>query len=336
MRRLPIILIGCLMIGKAHADIAPNPIVVKGIYTADSCEIQMTREYVYADLYNDSAIVTCTFELLNLGDSITIQVGFPEMNFHYWSSFGHYGENDKANFRIQVDDRMLTEKEIGVPAELDSIYNAYMYIYHIEKEYKRKIDSIYKSNNVTVDKNGNDKYPSAESYRTVSAAMNDLFKWRETKPNFDSELWDAFDREMKKGNFPWYVWNVHFDKHEKKSITVAYSLPSGQGYGANYRYFKYILETGSGWHGIIEQADIELKLHDIAMKTIERISPEGYQMDTVSKVISWNLLNIEPTKEDDIYVRYYNPAERKEWKKYQRKRKRALKFRFLNPRNWFS
>ncbi len=44
MRRLPIILIGCLMIGKAYAYIAPNPIVVKGIYTVDSCEIQMTRK----------------------------------------------------------------------------------------------------------------------------------------------------------------------------------------------------------------------------------------------------------------------------------------------------
>src|SRR5690554_1206362 len=81
MKRLTIILIGILIIGKVYADIAPNPIVIKWIYTIDSCKIQMTQEYVYADLYNDSAIVECAFELLNLGDSTTIQVGFPEMNF---------------------------------------------------------------------------------------------------------------------------------------------------------------------------------------------------------------------------------------------------------------
>lgn len=46
MRRLPFMLIGCLMIGKPYAYIAPNPIVVKGIYTVDSCENQMTRELI--------------------------------------------------------------------------------------------------------------------------------------------------------------------------------------------------------------------------------------------------------------------------------------------------
>ncbi len=93
MKRLTIILIWLLTIGKVNADIAPNPIVIKSIYTVDSCKIQMTKEYVYADLYNDSAIVVCTFELLNLGNSTTIQIGFPEMNFQYWS-IGEYAEND--------------------------------------------------------------------------------------------------------------------------------------------------------------------------------------------------------------------------------------------------
>jgi hypothetical protein len=334
MKRLTIILIGILIIGKVYADIAPNPIVIKGIYTVDSCKIQMTQEYVYADLYSDSAIVECTFELLNLGDSTTIQVGFPEMNFQYWS-MGEYGENDKANFKIHVNGRVLTEKEIGVPAELDSIYTTYMYVNYIEKEYRRKTDSIYEANNVIVKENGTYKYQSTESYQIVRAAMDDLYKWRQTKPHLGSDLWREFDTQMKKGNFPWYVWNVHFDKNEKKTMKIVYSLPSGQGYGADYRYFKYILETGSGWHGVIEKADIELKLHDIKMETIEEISPKGHQINTADKIIKWNLKDIEPTKEDDIYVRYYNPAERRIWENYQKKRKRAMRFRFLNPLNWF-
>lgn len=334
MKQLTIILIWLLTIGKVNADIAPNPIVIKNIYTVDSCKIQMTKEYVYADLYNDSAIVVRTFELLNLGNSTTIQVGFPEMNFQYWS-IGEYAENDKAHFKIYVNDRVLTENEIGVPAELDSVYNTYMYIYYIEKEYHRKTDSIYKANNVIIKENGTYKYQSAESYQIVRAAVDDLYKWRETKPYLGSDLWREFDTQMKKGNFPWYIWNVHFDNNENKTIKIVYSLPSGKGYGANYRYFKYIFETGSGWHGSIEKADIELKLHDIKMETIEEISPKGYQIDKVEMTIKWNFINLEPTKDDDIYVRYYNATERKNWERYNKKRKRAIRYRFINPINWF-
>jgi hypothetical protein len=189
MKRFTIILICFLIIGKLFADIAPNPIVIKGIYTIDSCKIQMTQEFVYADLYNDSARVECTFELLNFGDSTTIQVGFPEMNFQYWS-IGVYNENDKANFKIFVNDRVLTENEIAVPAELDSVYNTYMYVYFIEKEYRRKTDSIYLANNVIVRENGTYKYPSTQAYQATRVGMDNLYTWRDTKPYIGSEIWN--------------------------------------------------------------------------------------------------------------------------------------------------
>lgn len=324
MKKLIILLIGLLIIGKVNADIAPYPIIVKGIYTVDRCKIQMTQEYVYADLFNDSAIVVCTFNLLNLSDSITIQVGFPEMNFQYMSG-NHYYLNDKANFKIYVNDRELTEKDISVPAEMDSVYNAYMYVYYIEKEYHRKADSIYKANNVIINKDNKVIYPSTESIQIVEAAMSDLIKWRDTKPYFGSDLQEMFDSQMGKGNFPWYVWNVHFDKNENKTIKIIYSLPSGKGYGAKYRYFKYILETGSGWFGSIGKADIKLKLHDIKLETLEEISPKGYQIDTTNKTINWHLFDIEPTKEDDIYVKYYNRDERRNWEKYLKKKSKRSK-----------
>ena len=127
---------------------------------------------------------------------------------------------------------------------------------------------------------------------------------------------------MKKGDFPWYVWNVHFEKNEQKTIKVEYSLPAGKGYGSDYRYFKYLLETGAGWYGLIEQAEIELKLHEIKQKTLEEILPRGYQMDPIGNIVKWNLTNLEPTNDDNIYLRYYNPSERREWENYQRKQKR--------------
>lgn len=334
MKRLILLLSYYLISMQLFADIAPNPIVVKGIYTIDNCKIQMTREYVYANLYNDSARIECTFELLNKGDNISIQIGFPEMNFQYWS-IGEYNPDDKTKFEIFVDGKLLTENEIGVPNELDSIYKVYMYIYFIEKECNRKADSIYKANNVKITKNGVYEYLSNQTYQATKQALDDLYEWRQSKPYLDSELWDSFNKQKSKGNFPWYLWNVAFNKGEQKTIKVVYSLPSGMGYGANYRYFKYILETGSGWYDVINSAVIKLKLHNINIEAIEEITPSGSSIDYENKTIVWNMQNLEPTDKDDIYVKYYNPTERRKWEKYKKKRKRAHSFRIFNPINWF-
>jgi hypothetical protein len=315
MRKLAIIsLLAVLFCNIALADIAPNPIVVKSVFTADSCKVRMLSEIVFANLYCDSAKVECTFELLNYGDSITIEIGFPEMNFQYWG-MGEYSENDKKNFEIYVDGYLLTDKEIGVPKEFEDIYQKYMYVYYIEKEYSAKVDSIYKANNVTVKKNGTYVYKSRESLDKTKIAVDSLYKWRETKPYLGYELWNEFHNQMEKGNYPWYIWRVHFKEGEKKIIKVAYNLPSGLGYGANYRYFKYLLNTGAGWYNDIEQADIILNLHDINMKNIEEITPNNYLFDAKKKTITWSFKNLEPTENDDIYVRYFDTAERKKFKK---------------------
>ena len=306
----------------ALADIAPNPIVVKSVFTADSCKIRMLSEIVFANLYRDSARVECTFELLNYGDSITIEIGFPEMNFQYWS-VGEYSENDKRNFEIYVDGYLLTDKEIGVPKEFEEVYHKYMYVYYIEKEYKAKVDSIYKANNVIIKKNGAYVYQSRESLDKTKIAFDSLFKWRNSKPYLGSELWKEFDTQMKKGNYPWYVWRVHFEEGEKKIIKVTYNLPSGLGYGANYRYFKYLLNTGAGWYDNIEKADIILNLHDINMKNIEEIKPNNYLLDIQKKTITWGFRNLEPTEDDDIYVRYFDTVERQKYEKYKEKRRKA-------------
>jgi len=334
MKRFTIILIGILLIGKANADIAPNPIVIKGIYTVDSCKIQMTQEYVYADLYNDSSRVECTFELLNLGDSITIQVGFPEMNFQYWS-LGGYSYSDIRKFQILVNYNMLTRKQIKVPDDIKELHNNYMFIDSINDVFSQGREKIIKENHITFGKRGKWKYPSIEIRKKAEQEFDSLYKWYSSKQTDDSNLRSSLYDYTRSGMNPWYVWDVHFDMNEKKTIKVVYSLPSGQGYGADYRYFKYIFETGSGWHGLIEKADIELKLHDIKMETIEEISPKGHQIDTTQKIIKWNFADIEPTKENDIYVRYYNPAERRNWENYQKKRNRAIRFRYVNPLNWF-
>ena len=332
MRKLFFLFLINLLCVSIKADIAPSPIVVKGIYTKNDCKIKMKSEIVSADLFNDSAKVECVFEMLNYGDSITIEIGFPEMNFQYWA-IGNYGENDKKSFKIFVDGNMLTEDQIGVPKEMAEIYDAYMKVYSIEKEYKQKFDSINRVYNVKEIKDGY-KYESKDIFDKVRLIQDSLYKWRDSQAYLDSELWKQFDYQMKNGNYPWYIWKVHFEKNETKVIKVSYSLPSGMGYGANYRYFKYILETGSGWFENIEEANIVLKLHDISLRRIEEIYPKGFTIDKSQKMISWNFRNIEPTKEDDIYVQYYNQKERISWKNRKLKWKLSKTFRFLNPSTW--
>ena len=118
-----------LSFSPLFADIAPNPIMIHGIYTVNDCKIQMVSEYVFADLYNDSAKVECTFNLLNFGDATEIQIGFPEMNFQYWS-IGEYSPTDKGIFKIYVDGKLLNENDIKVPAQMENIYQKYMSVYY--------------------------------------------------------------------------------------------------------------------------------------------------------------------------------------------------------------
>jgi hypothetical protein len=44
----------------------------------------MESEKVIIDLYNDSSVVKCLFNMKNLGEKEKLQIGFPEMTFHYY------------------------------------------------------------------------------------------------------------------------------------------------------------------------------------------------------------------------------------------------------------
>ncbi len=334
MKQILFLILVVVSFYQLFADIAPNPIIVKGIYTVSECKIQMTSEYVFANLYNDSATVECTFNLENFGNETEIQIGFPEMNFHYWS-VNKYTPTDKGKFKIFVDGLALTEDDIKVPSEMDSIYKKYMSLYFYDKEYQRKRDSIYKAYGVTVE-NGSAVYYPEGSYKLVKKGLRELNEWRITHPRNSFALWDEFNKQKEKGNFPWYIWNVKFKNQEKRQIKVVYSLPSGLGYRANFRYFNYILETGSGWYKTIDLAEIIMQLHDIELETLEEIIPNNYILDSTNKTVKWVFLDLEPTSDDDIFLRYYNHKERRDYEKYKRKFARRRKLSFLNPRTWFN
>lgn len=321
-----------------NADIAPNPITANGVYTVDSCNIQLVSELVSVDMFNDSSKVECTFVLKNFSDSITIEVGFPEMIFEY-HGYSEYNENDKNKFQIQVDDKILTEEQIKVPAALDNLYKKYMFVYHIEREYCRKSDSIDKEfGGYTKVEGGYTMYPTDTLHKQAEAAHHSLFKWRRTQPYFGSELSRPLNELKEKGNYPWYVWQVFFGKEEKKIIKVKYDLPSGIGYnGGHNRYFKYLLSTGAGWKGVIENAKIIVRFRNININYIEQVVPNNYLIDSNNLTINWNFTNLEPTKENDVYIRYYNPDEREALEDYQYEMGWYFKWgswRFLSPVYW--
>ena len=81
--KISIIILTLCLHTNLFADIAPNPIKAKSISPKEQTSIRMESEKVIIDLYNDSSVVKCLFNMKNLGEQEKIQIGFPEMTFHY-------------------------------------------------------------------------------------------------------------------------------------------------------------------------------------------------------------------------------------------------------------
>jgi hypothetical protein len=297
---IKITLVLLLLSANAWTDIGPNPIAIKGIIATQPCDIQMVSETVIADLYPDSSIVRCTFNMINHGDSITLPVGFPVMNFFHWNLLP-YSKTDKDHFTILVGDKKLNRNDILVPGKLQSIYDEFMAALSADEEYKRRRDSVDIKYDM-IKRNGRTKNKDNASYYK---AISTIDEWRKTKPWFGLPPYqNQFLEELEKGNYPWYVWNVPFKKGESKVIQVTYSVPSGSGYRAEYRYFNYLLNTGSGWKDKIDQVDVVVKLHGIKFATIQKIYPEGHILTSDTKTLKWTFSEIEPSTENDIYIQY--------------------------------
>jgi hypothetical protein len=281
------------------SDIAPNPIEAKSIITSESCEIQMVEEQVFIDVYPDSSLVSCTFSMKNHGDSITLSVGFPVMNFIY-HSIG-YGAADREQFEIWVDGTLLNEKDIQVPAEMQEVYKNYMEAYATDRKFTIKKDSIDRYYGV-IEKKNRIKVTKG-TLRNYEKVLDNLYEWRRTMPGIDMDLLSGFLEVIKNNeNYPWYIWQVSFAANESRTIKVIYRLPNG--IESNHRYVKYLLSTGAGWQGNIEKAAIKIKLHRLKMRNVNEIKPSGYMIDKALQEISWQMKDLEPTIADDILVKF--------------------------------
>ena len=107
------------------ADIAPNPIKAKSISPKEQTSIRMESEKVIIDLYNDSSVVKCSFNMKNLGEPEKLQIGFPEMSFHYYRQKSKVDETNRFNV-----------KENGKAVNFD-FSDSLKY----DKEYRKKVES---------------------------------------------------------------------------------------------------------------------------------------------------------------------------------------------------
>lgn len=318
MKKL-VILLGLMVVhSNVMPDIAPAQIILKGIYANIPCEVQMVSEVVDVALFPDSSIVTCTFNMYNHGAAIDLPVGFPVMNFYHWGLW-NYQPSDKDHFTINVDGEQLNRDEIYVPEEMRDIYAKYMKLHETDSIYQFKYDSI--NNHHGVETRGfRTTYRSTKSMEIVEKELSKLNQWKDDNSFMDSYLWQEFDSALANGNNLWYLWDVPFEKHARRTIQVTYSVPAGLAYRNEYRYFKYLLSTGQGWHLDIEEARVNVQLHDIVPKRIEEISPSHGVLNPDQSTVNWTFENLEPTTEDDIYLRYYLPKERRRYNEMKRRR----------------
>jgi hypothetical protein len=112
----------------------------------------------------------------------------------------------------------------------------------------------------------------------------------------------------------WAHWPVRFPAETPVEITVSYILsPSWNNSPAWCGRFDYILETGAGWQGVIETAEIIIQT-PYPLGELDALlgfgdpffaNPSGYSTNHTG--ISWMFSDLEPTEQDNINFSLLEP-----------------------------
>lgn len=107
----------------------------------------------------------------------------------------------------------------------------------------------------------------------------------------------------------WAHWPVTFPAGESVHIRVSYTITENLVGGGPYNFhsFFYIMETGAGWEGVIEEAVLTVQapyvldeLEDFLGGAAFFARPEGYSPD--GNTISWTFQDLEPTEDDNLEI----------------------------------
>ena len=122
---------------------------------------------------------------------------------------------------------------------------------------------------------------------------------------------------------PWAEFGVTFPPGQDVLIDVLYTArPVGE---YPYVAYRYVLETGAGWRGSIEEADIIVNLpYETNSHNVILDETIGWSTTTAGAIfdgneVRWHFENLEPTRENNIEVSLVMPNA---WQKVMEERSR--------------
>jgi hypothetical protein len=110
-------------------------------------------------------------------------------------------------------------------------------------------------------------------------------------------------RDMEGDYHTWWTKSLRFGKHQTRVVVNEYQGGFG-GDTSNDAYFNYVLSTGASWKGKIGRARITVDVAGLGRVSGLTGGPEGYTRR--NHKFSWDLRNLEPSADDDVYVRWWD------------------------------
>ena len=105
---------------------------------------------------------------------------------------------------------------------------------------------------------------------------------------------------------------MSFPIGEDMVVEVSYSMPGDVENSVNS--IQYILETGAGWWGPIQRADLVFRLpyglDELGVSSVASGTTGGYS--SLYHQIAWSFRDIEPTQNDNITINFIRPEIRQE------------------------
>jgi hypothetical protein len=144
-----------------------------------------------------------------------------------------------------------------------------------------------------------ERFPNSKGIKIIQA--KDFRAW------VDGEEVEITIEKSDQWNLIWAHWKVRFPAQTPLTIQVSYRILPNRLYTPHYTY-SYILETGAGWQGVIEEAEIIVKLpfekqemnNQLGIGDIVFARPAGYVVKNDG--IEWIFTDLEPSVEDNIEV----------------------------------
>lgn len=105
----------------------------------------------------------------------------------------------------------------------------------------------------------------------------------------------------------WYVWTATYPARTVSTHVVKYTVALERGGVRKHNGVAgYVLHTGAGWKGTIGRAVVTLRTGEgFTLDHLQRYAPKRGGARHADR-IEWSWTDLEPTKEDDLMVLYFN------------------------------